>query len=173
VSIFDVVTARQQGGHRSYERGRGESAPHPLDATTSCGVPGLRWSLDGVGSTCVETDIEAGPWGSAGEIASALVALVMDLAGIEALRIALGRVAAQNVSVTHLSSAPVGPIRAIATPERMTKEHGIANVKVHDLGRDGELVALGVVTARRPSDRERGTRDLERPLTRPLSRADS
>jgi uncharacterized protein (TIGR00369 family) len=50
------------------------------------------------------------------------------------------------LSVNYLAGARVGPIRAEAEVLRVGTTHGVAEVRVHDVGKGDRLVAVGHVT---------------------------
>ena len=60
---------------------------------------------------------------------------------------ASGRVVATSAfSINLLSAARVRPLRAAATPLRVTRRQGVAEVQVLDTGKDNRLVAMALVT---------------------------
>jgi uncharacterized protein (TIGR00369 family) len=97
----------------------------------------------------VELDMDDSVRGPAGSLHGGLVAVLVDCAGASCLAVA-GRhrpLATSHVSIDYLSAARVGPIRAEAELLRQSDSRGVAEVRVTDVGKDGRLVAVALITA--------------------------
>ncbi len=94
-----------------------------------------------------EVDIVDDMRGPSGAVHGGLIAAVVDRAGAYAAHRASQRaVATSSVALSYLSGATVGPLRALATPLRIGGRQGVVEVRVHDAGRDDELVATALLT---------------------------
>lgn len=125
------------------------------EGTTEYGTPfhqalGLHWSGldDASGSIAVEMDIRDDLRGPAGSLEGGVVSTLADVAGASAIGFGVGLVATQHMAISFLAPGRVGPVRATATRLRVGDHDGVAEVKVVDLGKDGRLMAVAVVTVR-------------------------
>jgi uncharacterized protein (TIGR00369 family) len=101
----------------------------------------------GNGGAVVELDMADAARGPGGSLHGGLLASLMDVAGALAVTRASGRVGATSaLSVNYLAGARIGPIRAEAAVLRVGANHGVAEVRVHDAGKEDRLVAVGHVT---------------------------
>jgi uncharacterized protein (TIGR00369 family) len=76
-----------------------------------------------------------------------LIASIVDRAGAYAAHRAGRRsVATSGVALSYLASADTGPLRAVATALRIGGRQGVVEVRVHDAGKDGLLVATALLT---------------------------
>jgi uncharacterized protein (TIGR00369 family) len=95
----------------------------------------------------VEVDITTDMRGPSGAVHGGLIASVVDRAGAYAAHRDSGRsVATSSVALSYLAAATVGPLRAVATTLRTGRRQGVVEVRVHDAGRDGLLVATALLT---------------------------
>jgi uncharacterized protein (TIGR00369 family) len=95
----------------------------------------------------VELDITDEMRGPGGSVHGGLLASLVDCAGASAIARASGLpVATSGASLSYLSAARVGPLRASAVPLRMSRHHGVAEVRVFDAGKQDRLVATALVT---------------------------
>jgi uncharacterized protein (TIGR00369 family) len=95
----------------------------------------------------VELDLIDSLRGPAGSLHGGAVATLVDVAGASAVAAASGRlVATSSSSVSYLAAGRVGPIRADAVVLRLATNHGVADVRVHDAGKDDRLVAVAQLT---------------------------
>ncbi len=105
-----------------------------------------RHSTDG-DHQVVELDISDDLRGPGGSVHGGLLASLIDCAGASAVKHASGRLpATSNLSISYLAAGRIGPLRAVAKPLRIGKHHGVAEVHVHDVGKDQRLVATAFVT---------------------------
>jgi len=104
--------------------------------------------LPGEGETrVVELDITDDIRGPGGSVHGGILCSLVDCAAASAIAYASGRLVATSAfSINMLSAARVGPLRTTATPLRVTQSHGVAEVHVHDTGKDDRLVATALVT---------------------------
>lgn len=123
--------------------------------TTEFGTPfhkslGLHWDVsdDVSGAIAVEMDIRDDLRGPAGSLEGGVVTTLADVAGASAIGFGVGMVATQQISISFLAPGRTGPVRATATPLRIGKHHGVAEVEVVDLGHDNRLMAVALVTVR-------------------------
>jgi uncharacterized protein (TIGR00369 family) len=101
----------------------------------------------GEGGAVVELDMTDAVRGPGGSLHGGVLASLMDVAGALAVTTTSSRVGATSaISVSYLAGARVGPVRADASVLRVGASHGVAEVRVHDVGKDGRLVAVGHVT---------------------------
>jgi len=95
----------------------------------------------------VELDIVDDVRGPGGSVHGGIVASLIDCAGASAVAHASKRlVATTNLSISYLAAGRVGPLRALAECLRAGRNHGVAEVRVYDAGKDDRLVATAVVT---------------------------
>jgi len=105
-----------------------------------------RYSADG-DCQVVELDISDNLRGPGGAVHGGLVASLVDCAGASAVARASGRLpATSNLSISYLAAGRVGPLRAVAEPLRIGKNHGVAEIHVYDVGKEERLVATALVT---------------------------
>jgi uncharacterized protein (TIGR00369 family) len=94
----------------------------------------------------VELDITDDMRGPAGTVHGGLVATLVDCAGASAVAHTSGRlVATSSVALNYLSGGRIGPLRARAQTLRVGQHHGVAEVHVHDVGKD-RLIASALIT---------------------------
>lgn len=108
-------------------------------------LPHRRTDLpDGV---AVELDLIDSLRGPGGALHGGAIATLIDVAGASAVAQASGRLVATSASsVSYLAAGRVGPIRAEASVLRLATNHGVADVRVYDTGKDNRLVAVGQLT---------------------------
>lgn len=95
----------------------------------------------------VELDISDDMRGPSGAVHGGLLASLIDCAGASAIASASQRPpATSNLSVNYLAAGRVGPLRARAESVRIGQHHGVAEVRVYDVGRENRLVATASVT---------------------------
>ncbi len=95
----------------------------------------------------VELDLIDSLRGPGGALHGGAVATLVDVAGASAVAKASGRlVATSSAAVSYLSAGRVGPIRAEAAVLRLATNHGVADVRVYDAGKDDRLVAVAQLT---------------------------
>jgi uncharacterized protein (TIGR00369 family) len=95
----------------------------------------------------VELDLTDEMRGPSGAVHGGLVASLIDCAGASAVARASQRpVATSNASISYLAAGRVGPLRAHASAVRSGTNHGVAEVRAYDAGRDDRLVASALVT---------------------------
>jgi len=110
---------------------------------------GLRLGRPEEGSDAVVVLLEPGDHlrGPSGSVEGGVVATMADVAGAAAAARALGGVVAtQQMSISFTHPAREGPIRATGVPVRVGRSDAVAEVRIEDLGRDGRLVAVALVT---------------------------
>lgn len=99
------------------------------------------------GAHVVELDIVDEIRGPGGAVHGGLIASLADRAGAYAVVRSSGRgVVTSSLALSYLATATVGPIRAVATTLRAGRQQGVAEVRVHDAGRDDRLVATALLT---------------------------
>jgi uncharacterized protein (TIGR00369 family) len=99
---------------------------------------------DGV---AVELDLIDSLRGPGGSLHGGAIATLIDVAGASAVALRSGRlVATSSSAVSYLSAGRVGPIRAEAVVLRLSKNHGVADVRVYDVGKERRLVAAAHLT---------------------------
>jgi uncharacterized protein (TIGR00369 family) len=85
--------------------------------------------------------------GPSGAVHGGLVASLVDCAGALAVaRVSKRLVATATTSISYLAAGRVGPLRASASVMRIGSHHGVADVRVCDVGHDDRLVASALVT---------------------------
>jgi uncharacterized protein (TIGR00369 family) len=95
----------------------------------------------------VELDLTDEMRGPSGAVHGGLVASLIDCAGASAVARASQRlVATSNASISYLAAGRAGPLQAHASAVRIGTNHGVAEVRVYDAGRDERLVASSLVT---------------------------
>lgn len=95
----------------------------------------------------VELEVTDELRGPSGAVHGGLVASLVDCAGAAVIARAAGRhVATSSMEIHYLAAGRVGPLRADASALRVSARQGVAEVKVHDAGDGGRLVATAVVT---------------------------
>jgi uncharacterized protein (TIGR00369 family) len=109
---------------------------------------GLHWSVLDGGAVAVEMDVRDDLRGPAGSLEGGVVSTLADVAGASAIGFSVGMVATEHIALSFLAPGREGPIRAIGTPLRIGRHDGVAEVRVIDLGKEGRLVAVGLVTVR-------------------------
>jgi len=122
---------------------------------------GARWSAvdDDPAAVAVELVIRPDLCGPAGSLEGGVVATLADVAGAAAAARALGTmVATEHISVSYLAPGRVGPVRAVGTPLRVGRRDVVAEVRVLDLGQEGRLMAVALVTVRGLAPRPDGAR---------------
>ena len=98
------------------------------------------------GTHVVEMDIVDSMRGPSGTVHGGLVAALADRAGAYAALRAAGRlVVTSSMTLSYLSGATVGPLRAEATVLRSGRQQGVVEVRVRDAGR-ARLVATALLT---------------------------
>ena len=60
----------------------------------------------------------------------------------------VGLVTTEHIAISFLAPGRVGPVKATATPLRIGKHDGVAEVRVVDTGKDNRLMAVATVTVR-------------------------
>lgn len=101
----------------------------------------------GSGVAVVEVDLIDSMRGPGGSLHGGIIATLIDVAGANAVARESGRpLATTTSSISYLSAARVGPIRAEASVLRLGTNHGVAEVRVYDLGKDRRLIAVGLLT---------------------------
>jgi len=95
--------------------------------------------------------------GPSGSVEGGVLATMADVAGAAACARALdGVVATSQMSISFLAPGREGPIRATGVPLRVGRNDAVAEVRIEDLGREGRLVAVALVSvkalAARPAD---------------------
>ena len=125
------------------------------EGTTDYGTPfhkslGLLWNVldEESGAIAIEMDIRDDLRGPAGSLEGGVVSTLADVAGASAIGFGVGMVATQHIAISFLAPGRVGPVRATATPLRVGEHDGVAEVKVIDVGKDGRLMAIALVTVR-------------------------
>jgi len=126
-----------------------------LAETDDIGTPfqrslGLRWGVvdKEAGSISVEMNIRDDLRGPAGSLEGGVISTLADVAGASAIGFQVGLVATEHIAISILAPGRVGPVRAIATPLRIGKHDGVAEVRVIDTGKDDRLMAVATVTVR-------------------------
>jgi len=95
----------------------------------------------------VELDLIDALRGPGGSMHGGAIATLIDVAGASVVAQRSGRlVATSSSAVNYLSAARVGPIRAEAVVLRVAKNHGVADVRVYDAGKDHRLVTAAQLT---------------------------
>jgi uncharacterized protein (TIGR00369 family) len=95
----------------------------------------------------VEVDITDDMRGPSGAVHGGLIASLVDRAGAFAAHRASGRsVATSSVALSYLAAANAGPLQASATMLRSGRRQGVVEVRVHDVGSGGVLVATALLT---------------------------
>ena len=120
---------------------------------------GVRWAaVDGdPASVAVEMALRPELCGPAGSLEGGVVCTLADVAGASAAARALGTmVATEHISISFLAPGRVGPVRAVGTPLRVGKRDVVAEVRIEDLGREGRLMAVALVTVRGLGERPAG-----------------
>ena len=103
----------------------------------------------------IELDVTDDLRGPNGSLHAGITTILADVAGALAIALRTERAGAtSSVSVHCLSAAKIGPIRAIATMLRASKNTAMADVRVIDVGNDDRLVAAAHVTCAMFADRE-------------------
>ncbi|MHB1725035.1 MAG: PaaI family thioesterase [Acidimicrobiales bacterium] len=117
---------------------------------------GIRWETldDGSDGVSVEMNMRDDLRGPVGSLEGGIVSTLADVAGASAIARTVGMVATQHVALSFLAPGRVGPIRATAVPLRIGRQDGVAEVRVCDLGNDGRLMAVALVTVRVLHDRD-------------------
>ncbi len=125
------------------------------ERNTEFGTPfqkslGFHWNVldDGSGAIVVEMDIRDDLRGPVGSLEGGVISTLADVAGASAIGFGIGMVATEHISISFLAPGREGPVRATATPLRIGKDDGVAEVKVVDLGRESPLMAVALVTVR-------------------------
>ncbi len=111
---------------------------------------GIHWHVvdKDVGSVAVEMDIRDDLRGPAGSVEGGVVSTLADVAGASAIGFQVCLVATEHLAISFLAPGRVGPVRATATPLRIGKHDGVAEVRVIDTGKDDRLMAVATVTVR-------------------------
>ena len=113
-------------------------------------------SYDEDGTHVVELDITEDIRGPSGAVHGGLIASLVDRAGAYAVhRDSQRAVVTSSVALNYLAAASAGPLQAVATTLRIGGRQGVMEVRVHDAGRDGLLVATALVTLSYLSDGRR------------------
>jgi uncharacterized protein (TIGR00369 family) len=95
----------------------------------------------------VELDMVDAVRGPGGSLHGGILASLMDVTGALAVTRGSNRPGATSaLSLSYLSGARVGPVRAEGAVLRVGAHHGVAEVRVHDAGKGDRLVAVGHVT---------------------------
>jgi acyl-CoA thioesterase len=125
------------------------------EGTADVGTPfqtwlGLHWSMadNDTGALAVEMDIRDDLRGPAGSLEGGVISTLADVAGASAIAMKVGMVATEHMSVSFLAPGRLGPVRATATPLRISTHDGVAEVRVVDTGHDNRLIAVAIVTVR-------------------------
>jgi uncharacterized protein (TIGR00369 family) len=104
-------------------------------------------SYDDSGGHVVELDITDDIRGPVGAVHGGIIASLADRAGAYAAVQASQRaVVTSSIAMSYLSAATVGPVRAVASVLRAGRQQGVVEVRVHDAGRDDQLVATALLT---------------------------
>jgi uncharacterized protein (TIGR00369 family) len=104
-------------------------------------------SYDEDGTHVVELDITEDIRGPSGAVHGGLIASLVDRAGAYAAhRDSQRTVVTSSVALNYLAAADAGPLQAVATTLRIGGRQGVVEVRVHDAGRDGLLVATALLT---------------------------
>jgi uncharacterized protein (TIGR00369 family) len=117
---------------------------------------GLRWAIIDPERhrIVVEMDLRDDLCGPNGTVEGGVVSTLVDVAGASAGATALGRwLATEHISVSFLAPGRVGPIRASAELLRAGQRDAVSEVRVVDVGRDDQLMAVALVTLRQLRDR--------------------
>lgn len=94
----------------------------------------------------IEMDVSDDMRGPGGAVHGGLLASLIDCAGAAAIAHASQRPpATSNLSVNYLAAGRVGPLRARAESLRIGRHHGVAEVRVDDVGKNDRLVATATV----------------------------
>jgi uncharacterized protein (TIGR00369 family) len=95
----------------------------------------------------VELDVCDEMRGPSGAVHGGLVASLIDCAGASAVTGASGRPpATSSLAVSYLAAGRIGPLQARADILRIGRHHGVCDVQVYDVGKEGRLVATATVT---------------------------
>jgi uncharacterized protein (TIGR00369 family) len=107
---------------------------------------GLRWELL-ESETVVELDLREDLQGPGGALQGGVTVTLIDVAAATRANIALAgaRVFTSNMTVQFLRQGRAGPIRAAATLVRSSRTGAVVEVRVIDVGDDGELIAVALV----------------------------
>jgi len=126
-----------------------------LEEADDIGTPfqrslGLRWGVvdKEAGSVSVDMNIRDDLRGPAGSLEGGVISTLADVAGASAIGFQVGLVATEHIAVSFLAPGRVGPVRAVATPQRIGKYDGVAEVRVTDTGKDNRLMAVATLTVR-------------------------
>ena len=104
-------------------------------------------TYDEDGTHVVELEITDEIRGPVGAVHGGIIASLVDRAGAYAAVKASGRsVVTSTVTLSYLAAATAGPLRASAEPLRVGGHQGVIEVRVHDQGQDGLLVATALLT---------------------------
>jgi uncharacterized protein (TIGR00369 family) len=104
-------------------------------------------SYDEDGTHVVELDITDDIRGPSGAVHGGLIASLVDRAGAYAVhRDSQRMVVTSSVALNYLAAATAGPLQAVATTLRIGRRQGVVEVRVHDAGREGLLVATALLT---------------------------
>ncbi len=104
-------------------------------------------SYDADGTHVVELDITDAMRGPSGVVHGGLMASLVDRAGAYAVhRDSRRPVVTSSVALNYLAAAGGGPLQAVATTLRIGGRQGVVEVRVHDAGQDGLLVATALLT---------------------------
>ncbi len=104
-------------------------------------------SYDDGDAHVVEVEITDDMRGPSGAVHGGLIASIVDRAGAYAAhRSGRRSVATSSVALSYLASAESGPLQAVATTLRVGGRQGVVEVRVHDAGKDGLLVATALLT---------------------------
>jgi uncharacterized protein (TIGR00369 family) len=104
-------------------------------------------SYDQDGNHVVELDITDGIRGPTGAVHGGVIASLVDrVAAYAAVRASQRHVVTSNVSLSYLAAATGGPLQAVAELLRVGRRQGVVQVHVYDTGREGRLVATGLLT---------------------------
>lgn len=117
---------------------------------------GLRWTLlaSPENAVTVEMEMRDDLRGPAGSLEGGVISTLADVAGASSVARAVGAlVATQQLSVVFLSPGRVGPIHATAFPLRVGHSDATAEVRIHDVGNAGRLIAVATMVLKVLSSR--------------------
>ncbi len=108
---------------------------------------GLRWDTHEHGRVSVELDLRDDLRGPAGILQGGVTATLIDVAAATTAAAAGVHLMASNeLTVHYLAPGRVGPIRAVGELLRAGERVLAAEVRVHDLGQENRLMAVGLVS---------------------------
>jgi uncharacterized protein (TIGR00369 family) len=108
---------------------------------------GLRWDTREDGRVSVEIDLRDDLRGPAGIVQGGVTATLVDVAAATTAALSGTQLmAASELTIHYLTPGKVGPIRAIGELLRSGERVLAAEVRVHDVGSDNRLIAVGLVS---------------------------